>query len=141
MSHTVIKDGKNYDSWGTFDCSVCSKSVFIQYDSNEKPSTGRLLTHKGKCYCLCDKCVNKCVVKGKAVVLKGAHPYEPTESSDNDVPEEWKELESNMPLASILPAVAMWGIALAIIKMSKKERKKLFKELNKKKKEEKSGDV
>ena len=107
MSYTVEKDGKEYDGWGTFKCSVCGKSVFIQYDSYEKPSTGRIITHKGKCYCLCDKCVNKCIVKGKAKVLKDAKDYKPTDDTEYQEPEYLKDVPTEYKsLAGFIPAVA-----------------------------------
>ena len=145
MSYTVEKDGKGYDGWGTFKCSVCGKSVFIQYDSYEKPSTGRIITHKGKCYCLCDKCVNKCIVKGKAKVLKDAKDYKPTDDTEYQEPEYLKDVPTEYKsLAGFIPAVIIFGIiAVAlkdISKLPKKERKKAMEELKEKLKKMKKNE-
>ena len=145
MSYTVEKDGKEYDGWGTFKCSVCGKSVFIQYDSYEKPSTGRIITHKGKCYCLCDKCVNKCIVKGKAKVLKDAKDYKPTDDTEYQEPEYLKDVPTEYKsLAGFIPAVIIFGIiAVAlkdISKLPKKERKKAMEELKEKLKKMKKNE-
>lgn len=137
MSYTVEKDGKKYDGWGTFDCSVCGKSVFIQYDSYEKPSTGRIITHKGKCYCLCDKCVTKCINKGKAKVLKDAKDYKPTDDTEYQEPEYLKNIPTEYKsLAAFIPAVVLIvaiGIELKRIqKLPEDQRKKAKKELKEK---------
>lgn len=76
------KDGygygdSHYCGWGDFKCSVCDKDVFIRYDNHEKPSTGKLTEYMGKCYCLCNKCIRKCMDVGKATLLKNARYYEP----------------------------------------------------------------
>lgn len=145
MSHTVMKDGKHYDGWGTFECSVCSKSVFIQYDSYEKPSTGRIITHKGKCYCLCDRCVNKCIVKGKAKVLKNAKDYKPTDDTEYQEPEYLKDVPTEYKsLAGLIPAVVVFGIIAAMLKditeLPEDQRKKAKKELKEKLKKMKKNE-
>ncbi len=146
MSYTVVKTGKKtYDGWGTFDCSVCSKSVFIQYDSYEKPSTGRIITHKGKCYCLCDRCVNKCIVKGKAKVLKNAKDYKPTDDTESqepeyfkDVPTEYKSLAAFIPAVVLIAAIGME--VKRIQELPEDQRKKAKKELKERLKKMKKNE-
>lgn len=134
MSYFLYYNEKGYyDGWGTFDCSVCSKSVFIQYDSYEKPSTGRIITHKGRCYCLCDRCVNKCITKGKAKVLKNAKDYKPTDDTYNepeylkDVPTEYKSLAGLIPAIVLIAAIGME--LKRILKLPEDQRKKAKKKL------------
>lgn len=145
MSYTVVKDGKKYDGWGTFKCSVCSKSVFIQYDSHEMESTGRIITHKGKCYCLCDRCVNKCIAKGKAKVLKDAKDYKPTDDTEyqepeylKDVPTEYKSLAAFIPAVVLIAAIGME--LKRIQELPEDQRKKAKKELKEKLKKMKKNE-
>lgn len=134
MRYTIKKDGKKYDGWGTFKCSVCGKSVFIQYDSYQMESTGRIITHKGKCYCLCDKCVNKCINKGKAKVLKDAKDYMPTDDTEyqepeylKDIPTEYKSLATFIPAIALIAAIGME--LKRIQELPEDQRKKAKKEL------------
>ena len=78
MRYTVEKTILGWDGWGDFQCSVCGKDVFVRYDDYEKPSTGEIVIYKDKLYCLCGRCVGKCMDVGKKKLLKGAKYYEPT---------------------------------------------------------------
>ena len=136
--------GNHYCGWGDFECSVCKRDVFIQYDAHEKPSTGELIEWKGKCYCLCNKCVRKCMDIGKAKLLKDARSYEPHEPKDEepewlkDVPTEYKSV------ASFIPAVVVLGIFAILLKdiakLPKKDQKKAIVELKKKLKKMKKNE-
>lgn len=119
------KDGE-YDGWGTFECSVCGKSTFLQYDSYEKPSNGQGINYKGKFYVLCDKCCGKCMKKGMKKYLKDAQDYKETpQEKDNpadrvfgDIPNEYKGV------AGLLPAIGLFcaiGLALKKIEMERKK--------------------
>lgn len=119
------KDGE-YDGWGTFECSVCGKSTFLQYDSYEKPSNGQGINYKGKFYVLCDRCCGKCMRKGMKKYLKDAHDYKETpQEQDNpadkvfgDIPNEYKGI------AGLLPAIGVFcAIGLALKKMDKVKKK------------------
>lgn len=116
-------DGRKYCGWGDFKCSVCGKDVFIQYDAHEKPSNGKLTEYKDKCYCLCNKCVQKCMDKGKKKLLKDATPYEPRKEKEHE------ELEG------LLPAVAMLAYIGTILNLPKEQRKKILNDLKKEKDE------
>lgn len=109
-------NGEHYCGWGDFKCSVCNKDVFIQYDAHEIPSTGELIEWKGKCYCLCNMCVSKCMNVGKAKLLKDARSYEPHEPK-NEEPEWLKEVSPEYKgVASILPAIAILGLCAIVSK-------------------------
>lgn len=146
MSYTVVKTGKKtYDGWGNFKCSICSKDVFIQYDSYEKPSTGSIITHKGKCYCLCDRCVTKCINKGKAKVLKDAKDYKPTDDTEYQEPEYLKNIPTEYKtVGSIIPAVIVLGIFAILLKdiskLPKKDQKKAIENLKEKLKKMKKNE-
>ena len=145
MRYTVKKNGKEYDGWGTFKCSVCSKSVFIQYDSYQMESTGRIITHKGKCYCLCDKCVTKCINKGKAKVLKDAKDYKPTDDTEYQEPEYLKNIPTEYKtVGSIIPAVIVLGIFAILLKdiskLPKKDQKKAIEKLKERLKKMKKNE-
>lgn len=126
-------DGEHYNGWGDFKCSVCKKDVFIQYDAHEIPSTGELIEWTGKCYCLCNKCISKCMDIGKAKLLENARSYEPHEPK-NEEPEWLKEIPSEYKsVGSMLPLVVMFAAIAAevqkIKKLSKEEQKKAKKKL------------
>ncbi len=138
-------DGKHYCGWGDFKCSVCKRDVFIQYDAHEKPSTGELIEWKGKCYCLCNKCISKCMNVGKAKLLKDAKDYKPTDDTEYQEPEYLKDVPTEYkPVAGFIPAVIIFGIiAVAlkdISKLPKKERKKAMEELKEKLKKMKKNE-
>ena len=126
-------DGEHYCGWGDFKCSVCNKDVFIQYDAHEILSTGELIEWKGKCYCLCNKCVSKCMDIGKAKLLTDARSYEPHEPKDEEpewlkeVPSEYKSVASMLPLVAMFAAVAV--VVQKIKKLPKEQQKKARKEL------------
>lgn len=129
-------DGRNYCGWGDFQCSVCGKDVFIQYDAHEKPSNGELTEYKDKCYCLCNKCVQKCRDKGKKKLLKDATPYEPRKEKEHEEPDYMKGLPNDYKsLAGLLPAVAMLAYIGTILNLPKEQRKKILNDLKKKKDE------
>ena len=65
---------KQYVGYGDFTCSLCGKDVFIQYDAHEIPSTGDIVTHKNKPYCLCNKCLSKCIKAGLNELLDNCKP-------------------------------------------------------------------
>lgn len=137
MRYTITYDKGKWDGYGNFDCSVCGKDVFIQYDSYEKDSTGELTVWKGRCYCLCDKCIRKCMDKGKAKLLKDARPYEPTDEEEEE-PEWMKKIPTEYhSIASMLPAIVLLGTIYLIAKEPKEKRKELMKKLIK---ELKKGD-
>ena len=125
--------GNHYCGWGDFECSVCKRDVFIQYDAHEKPSTGELIEWKGKCYCLCNKCISKCMNVGKAKLLTDARSYEPHEPNDEE-PEWLKEVPSEYKsVASMLPLVAILGICAIVSKqchdLPKNKRKDTMKSI------------
>ena len=125
-------DGEHYCGWGDFKCSVCKRDVFIQYDAHEKPSTGELIEWKGKCYCLCNKCISKCMNVGKAKLLKDAKDYKPTDDTENqepeylkDVPTEYKSLAGFIPAIALIAAI---GIELKRIQKLPEDQRKKTKE-------------
>ena len=95
-------------------------------------STGRIITHKGKCYCLCDKCVTKCINKGKAKVLKDAKDYKPTDDTEYQEPEYLKNVPTEYKsLAAFIPAIALIaaiGIELKRIQKLPEDQRKKAKE-------------
>lgn len=108
MGEVVKYNDDEYDGWGTFDCSVCGKSTFLQYDSYEKPSNGQGINYKGKFYVLCDKCCRKCMEKGMKKYLKDAHDYketprEPKEKGDGIQIHPDSELSSLKGLLALIP--------------------------------------
>lgn len=137
-------NGEHYNGWGDFECSVCKRDVFIQYDAHEKPSTGELIEWKGKCYCLCNKCISKCMNVGKAKLLKDARSYEPHEPKYEepewlkDVPTEYKSM------ASVIPAVIFFGIIAIVLKdiakLPKKNQKKAKEQLKERLKKNKEDE-
>ena len=130
MRYTLHYDKGKWDGYGHFDCSVCKKDVFIQYDSYEKESTGELTEWKGKCYCLCHKCIHKCMDVGKAKFLKDAKSYEPTKEEPYEEPEWMKNIPpEHKSIAGMLPLVALMGIVIVLANMPKEKRKELLKKL------------
>ena len=133
MRHTVIYDKGKWDGYGNFKCSVCKNDVFIQHDSYEKESTGRLTTWEGKCYCLCDRCVNDCMDVGKADFLKDAKSYEPTKEKTYQEPDWIKNLDQeHKMMAGLLPIVALIGLATIIANGPEEKMKERLKNLKKK---------
>lgn len=135
MRYTLHYDNGEWYGFGNFKCSVCKKDVFIQYDSHEMESTGELTQWKGKCYCLCHKCIHKCMDVGKAKFLKNAKSYEPTKEEPYEEPEWMKNLPpEDKTIASMLPLVALictFGVML----LPEEKKKKFLKELKEKRKE------
>lgn len=132
MRHTVTYDKGKWDGYGHFDCSVCKKDVFIQYDSYEMESTGELTQWKGKCYCLCHKCIHKCMDVGKAKFLKDATDYKPTEEEPYEEPEWMKNISpEHKSIAGMLPLVALICVA-GLMMMPDEKKKKFLKNMKKK---------
>lgn len=132
MRYTLHYDKGEWDGYGNFKCSVCKKDVFIRYDSYEMESTGELTQWRGKCYCLCYKCIHKCMDVGKAKFLKDATDYKPTEEEPYEEPEWMKKLPpEHKSIAGMLPLVALICIAGLMI-LPEEGRKKFLKELEKK---------
>ena len=92
--------------------------------------------YKDKCYCLCNKCVQKCMDKGKKNLLKDATPYEPRKEKEHEEPEYVKGLPNDYKsLAGLLPAVAMLAYIGTILNLPKEQRKKILNDLKKEKDE------
>lgn len=108
MRHVLKnKDGK-YDGWGTFECSLCGKDTFLQYDSYEKESNGLGINLKGNYYVLCNKCCMKCMKTGMLKYLNHAHAYketpkEPKEKGDGIQAHPDSELSSLKGLLALIP--------------------------------------
>ena len=137
MRYTLHYDKGEWDGYGNFKCSVCKKDVFIQYDSYEKESTGELTQWKGKCYCLCHKCIHKCMDVGKDKFLKDATDYKPTEEEPYEEPEWMKNISpEHKSIAGMLPLVALMGIVIVLANMPKEKRKELLKKLKEEMKKE-----
>lgn len=115
MSGEVVryKNG-TYDGWGTFKCSVCGKSTFLQYDSYEKPSNGQGINYKGKFYVLCDKCCRKCMEKGMKEYLKQAHAYKETPREPKEKGEGISNPESDLMVGLLAIIPLIYEIAMRI---------------------------
>lgn len=141
MRYILHYDEGEWDGYGNFKCSVCKKDVFIQYDSYERESEGELTEWKGKCYCLCHKCIHKCMDVGKAKFLKGAKDYKPTKEEPYEEPEWMKNLPpEHKSIAGMLPLVALICIGGLMLNMPKEKRKEFLKELKKKREESKKDE-
>lgn len=141
MRYTLHYDNGEWVGYGNFKCSVCEEDVFIQYDSHEKESEGELTQWKGKCYCLCYKCIHKCMDVGKAEFLKDAKDYTPTEEEPYEEPEWMKNLPpEHKSIAGMIPLVALVCMFGLVAKMPKEERKKFLKELKKERGESKKDE-